>query len=143
VSNAERVTEFFAPIFGAGETVMDEELIERMVEAARPLISEDFVVVMVGAEGFQGSFEGADGFRQAWADWLEAFERVAFEIESVEEVGENVLTLARQVGVTRHGGIEIEQPSAAVWKFRDGVVHRIEFHLDREQAIRSAQGGAP
>ncbi len=58
-------------------------------------------------------------------------------MEAVEEVGENVLTLVNQVGTTRHG-VEVEQPSAAVWKFRDGLLARVEFHLDRERARESA-----
>jgi ketosteroid isomerase-like protein len=44
----------------------------------------------------------------------------------------------RQIGTTRHGGVEIAQPSAAVWKFRDGRLVRLEFHLDREEAMASA-----
>ena len=57
----------------------------------------------------------------------------------VEEIGDNVLTLARQIGTTRHGGVELEQPSAAVWKFRDGKIVRVEFHLDRDLAQASAR----
>ncbi len=59
------------------------------------------------------------------------------EIEQVEEIGDNVLTFVIQTGTTRHG-VEVAQPSAAVWKFRDGLLTRVEFHLDREKAMRSA-----
>jgi hypothetical protein len=40
--------------------------------------------------------------------------------------------------VTRHDAVEIEQPSAAVWKFRGDELYRVEFHLDRRAAERSA-----
>ena len=38
-----------------------------------------------------------------------------------------------------HGGVVVQQPSATLWKFRDGLIHRVEFHLDREQALASAR----
>ena len=44
----------------------------------------------------------------------------------------------RQIGTTRHG-VEMIQPSAAVWKFADGLIVRIEFHLDRDEAVASAE----
>lgn len=138
MSNAERLIAVLAPVFGGGETVVDEAQVERLVAEMEPLISEDFVVVMSGAEFVERTHEGIAGLRSAWHDWLAAFERITFHIENVEEIGDNVLTLARQVGMSRHG-VEIEQPSAAVWKFRDGRLARVEFHLDREIAMRSAQ----
>jgi ketosteroid isomerase-like protein len=142
MSNSERLAEVLAPVFGDQETVVDEALVERMAAGVEPLISDDFVVVMSGAEGFEREDVGAAGLRDAWRDWLATFERVTFEIESIEDVGGNVLTQGRQVGVTRHGGVPIEQPSAAVWKFRGDRLCRLEFHLDRERARRSAQESA-
>ncbi len=141
MSNADRVNAMMAPLFGSGETVIDEAFAVNMAEAARDVVTDDFVVVMTGSGGFQGSWEGADGLREAWADWLTAFERVTLEIESVEDVGENVFVMARQVGVSRHEGVEMEQPSAAVYKFRGDRLARLEFHLDRDEALRSAQSG--
>jgi ketosteroid isomerase-like protein len=140
MSNAERLAALLGPIFSESTTVIDEALIERWAAAFEPLTTEDFRVVMSGAEGFEGSYEGAGGLREAWRDWLQTFDPVTLEITSVEDVGDNVLTLARQVGISRRGGVEIEQPSAAVWKFRGDRLARLEFHLDREQAMRSAQG---
>ena len=138
MTNAERLIGILAPVFGEGDTDVDKAVIDRLAVAAEPIIAEDFVVVMSGTEFVETTYEGIGGLRSAWHDWLESFARVRLEIEGVEEVGENVLTLARQVGVSRHG-VEIEQPSAAVWKFRDGRVTRLEFHLDRDRATRSAQ----
>lgn len=138
MSNAERVSAVLGPLF-RGETVIDDAFAERMADAARDLITDDFVVVMSGPGGFEGRFEGADGVRAAWLDWIASFERVSLEIESAEDIGENVIVFARQVGVTRRDGIEMEQPSAAVWKFRGERVYRLEFHLDRQLARESAR----
>jgi ketosteroid isomerase-like protein len=141
VSNAERVSAILAPAFRGGAAEIDEALIERMVAAAGPAVTDDFVVMMSGAEGFEREFEGVAGLREAWRDWLGTFDRVTFEVEAVEEHGDNVLFLVRQRGVTRHGQVEIEQPSASVWKLRNDRVYRLEFHLDRRRALRSAQSG--
>ena len=140
-SNADRLIEALAPAFSAVETEVDEALIERMIEAIAPLAADDVVGTMSAMGTVERPFEGLDGLRELWADWLGTFERIRFEMEGVEQIGDNVFTLARQVGTTRHG-VDVEQPSAAVWKFRDGLIVRVEFHLDREAALRSARSDA-
>ena len=124
-------------VFSDSETEIDAALVERMIEALRPLTAEDVVMVMRGSDdAFVGTYEGFDGLREGWADWLESFDRVRFEIEAVDVLGDNVITLGRQIGTTQ--GVDLEQPSAAVWKFRDGLIARMVFHLDRAQAVASA-----
>jgi ketosteroid isomerase-like protein len=139
MGNAERLAGVTAGVVSVEAVAVDDALVDRLIEALRPITAPDVVTVMRGSdEMLMGTYEGLDGLREGWADWLGSFERVTLAIESLEEVGDNVLTLARQVGTTRHGGVEIEQPSAAVWKFRDGRLTRVEFHLDREAAMASA-----
>jgi ketosteroid isomerase-like protein len=142
VSNAERLIAALEPVFSSEEIEVDAALVDRMVAAVAGLAADDVVCVMSGGENFEATYEGLEGLRAAWADWLEAFARIRFEIEEVQQVGENVITLGRQTGVTRHDEVEIVQPSAAVWKFADGVLFRIEFHLDREIAFESARAPA-
>jgi ketosteroid isomerase-like protein len=142
MSNAERLAVALEPIFGTDEVEVDSQLVDRMVAAASELTNDQTTIVMTGGGQFQGTYEGPEGMREAWSDWLETFSRVRFQIEGIEEVGENVLTFARQVGTTRHGGVEIEQPSAAVWKFRGDKIVRIEFHLNRDAARESARSPA-
>jgi ketosteroid isomerase-like protein len=138
MSNAERLAGAMATVFTGDETTVDEALIERMIAALAPIADAQVTTVMAGPdESFSTTHEGVDGIREAWADWLDSFAEVRFEIEGIEEVGENVLTLGRQIGKSRQAGVEIEQPSAAVWKFRDGKLRRVEFHLDRDRAYES------
>ena len=59
------------------------------------------------------------------------------EIEEVEEIGDNVVTFVNQVGHHPPRRVELEQPSAAVWKFRGGMLVRVEFHLDRDVRSRA------
>ena len=54
------------------------------------------------------------------------------------DAGERVVSLVRQVGKTKTGGVDVEASAAAVWTVRDGKLKRVEFHLDREAALRAA-----
>jgi ketosteroid isomerase-like protein len=140
VSNAETVIVVLGSVFSDEETEIDKAFIERMIEALTPITAEDVVMTMRGSDDtFIGTYEGFAGLRAGWADWLDSFDRVRFQFEGVEQVGDNVLTYGRQIGTTRHGGVQLEQPSAAVWKFRDGLISQVEFHLDRERAAASAR----
>ena len=140
MSNAERLVTVLEPVMGDDEVEVDEGLIERMVAAAAPLTSDDTTIQMTGSDRFfQATYQGPNGMREAWRDWLEVFAKVRFRFEGVEEIGDNVITFARQFGTSRHGGVELEQPSAAVWKFRGDRIARIEFHLDRDAARDSAR----
>jgi ketosteroid isomerase-like protein len=59
----------------------------------------------------------------------------------VDEVvaGDDVIVfLARQVAMTKHGGVEVETPSASVWWLRDGEVSKVGFYLDRRAGMEAA-----
>jgi ketosteroid isomerase-like protein len=127
-----------APIFGEGELDVDEALISRIGDSLDAISVDEITGSMIGDSSFTTEFEGREGLMSTWSDWLDTFTRVTLEMEAVEEIEDNVLTLVNQIGTTRHG-VEVEQPSAAVWKFRDGLLVRVEFHLDRERARESAQ----
>ena len=137
MSNAERLMNVLAPIFGAGELEVSDALIRRIGDALEPIRVDEITGVMMGDSTFSTEFEGRQGLEDTWADWLETFTTVTLEMEAIEEMGDNVVIFVKQVGTTRQG-VEVEQPSAAVWKFRDGLIVRIEFHLDRERARESA-----
>jgi hypothetical protein len=84
------------------------------------------------------SYHGLEGFDKAWRDWVETFERVHAELEDLIESDDHLVLLIRQVATTRHEGVEIAQPSAMVVAFESNRVVRVEFHLDRKAALRSA-----
>lgn len=138
MSNAERLMSALAPVFGAGGRDVDEGLLEEIGDSLDDLSVDEISGAMKGGSTFSLEFQGRDGLLAAWADWLEAFIRVRLELEEIEETADNVITFVNQIGTTRHG-VDIEQPSAAVWKFHDGKLTRIEFHLDRATAIASAR----
>jgi ketosteroid isomerase-like protein len=104
------------------------------------LAEPDFQVVMNGPAYLQATFEGEgfEGFRAAWLEWTSAFQSYRIEVERVIDAGDLVVSLVAMTGRTRTGGVEIESPGAAVWTVVEGRLRRVEFHLDREQALRAA-----
>jgi ketosteroid isomerase-like protein len=138
MSNAELLMTALEPIFGDADRQVDQALIAAIGASLGDLVGDELTGAMTADPSFTAEFEGAAGLEAAWADWLGAFSQIRIEVQDVEEIGENVLTLVNQTGRTRHG-VELETPSAAVWKFRDGKLLRVEFHLDPERARASAR----
>ena len=136
-SNADRLMEALAPVFGAGEIEFDDRMLDEMIELLRPLEGPELTGTLRAQSG-ELSFDGVDGLKAAWLDWMGVFTSVRLEPERFAAVGDNVLMLVTQTGTTRHG-VEVVQPSAAVWKYRDGLIVRVEFHLDRDEAEASAR----
>jgi hypothetical protein len=109
--------------------------LERLREIAAP----DLEVEMIGPGGaFRQSFHGIDGFRDAWADWLEPYESYRIEPEDWRYAEDRIVFIGRQTAVPKGGGAEVESDAAAVLFFDEGLLKRIEFHLDRAAALRSA-----
>jgi ketosteroid isomerase-like protein len=121
----------------------DEETIAQVREALAELAYPDLECVLVAPDyagaGGRLSYQGADGFIDAWREWSEPFASYGVELEEFTEGSDGrVLTLGRQHATTRTGGVEVTEPAAAVWTLRDGKLARVEFHLDPEAARRAA-----
>jgi ketosteroid isomerase-like protein len=114
----------------------DREIRATLAELAEP----DFQVVMVGPGYTSVAREarGFDGFREAWGDWTSPFATFRIEVEEMLDAGDKVVSLVRQEATTKTGGVPIEAEAAAVWTIANGRLHRVEFHIERESAMRSA-----
>jgi ketosteroid isomerase-like protein len=121
----------------AGTAVPAARAVEQLAEGLAPVVGPDLVCVMVGAPGVTTTSDGFDGLRRAWEDWGETFSELELIVDDVVEVPAGALVLTRQVGVTRHGGIRMEQASAMLLRLRDGRIGAIELHLDSELARRT------
>jgi ketosteroid isomerase-like protein len=120
-----------------GEAVSATGALAQLTEGLAPLAAPDVVCVMVGAPGVENTFPGLDGVRRGWEDWTETFSALELIIDAVVEVPAGALLPTRQVGVTRHGGMRMEQASAVLLRLREGRIAAIEFHLDRATATPS------
>lgn len=121
-------------------TLEDEGASQGVRQTLMELAEPDFAVVMVGPEylGQAPERTGADGFREAWADWTSPFESYRIDVEQVIDAGDQVVSLVAMQGKTKTGGVQIDAPAAAVWTVVDGRLRRVEFHLDRKLALRAA-----
>jgi ketosteroid isomerase-like protein len=136
VANRTLVERFYEAV---GGEVTDSFSGERMVELSRLLadqVTDDFECAMVGPMGVEVR-PGLAGFAQAWRDWVSPYTSFSIEIEQLLESHDAVLMDVRQRGVTRHDGVGIEAGSGSVWRFRDGLLCRAEFYLDREAAFEA------
>lgn len=122
------------------EVVNDQARWEEATRPVRDLAHPDLAGAMIGPDYAGGTieFEGLEGLRRAWVEWVSPFETFSTEVDEVECSGDTVLTVVRQRGKTRTGGVEVEAPASAVWTVRDGQILRIEFHLDPDRARRVA-----
>jgi len=116
-----------------------EDALPVLMEFLSAFATPDFVCVMAGLPPTPPTTHpGVEGVAEAWADFSEAFESVRADLQEVLESDSGMVVLVNQVAVTRHGGVEITQPSAMLWAFEEGLVARLEFHLDQEAALRAA-----
>jgi ketosteroid isomerase-like protein len=118
----------------------DDEAGERIRRRFMELAEPDFETVMVGPTYMKARLEyrGVDGFGEAWRDWTSPFDAYRIEVERMLDAGDKVVSLVAMTGKTRTGGAEISAPGAAVWTIIDGRLRRVEFHLDRDAALRAA-----
>jgi ketosteroid isomerase-like protein len=90
-----------------------------------------------GLWGDWGTRRGFDEVRDAWATWFEAFEQVDFEIESLVEAGDKVVSFIRASGRGRESGLVIHQRLPSVWTVRGGRVVRVRGYRDDAEALEA------
>ena len=141
--------EALAPLLAAFPTAEspltpdDAAGIARLTSAIERVAASDLEGAMVGPDpSFRTDFHGAAGLIERWTDWLSPYQSFRMEIEELIESDDVLVTSVRQLGTMTAGGPEVEAESAAVWWVRDGRLARVEFHLDREAALRSAGLGS-
>jgi ketosteroid isomerase-like protein len=103
------------------------------------VVTEDFEVCMFDPSGIPNCREGVDGYVRLWREWTDAFERFSYTpTEPPRANGDLVVNFVEQRGTIRGSDAEVTAEGAAVWSYRDGRLARIDFHIDREAALRAA-----
>lgn len=126
-------------LFSGGSAIEGPEGIEMIAQLLTQTAAEDFVTVMVDKAGDETEHPGIKGFREALSDWITPYERFRLEIDEVVPLEDKLVFFVRQVGTTKHGGVEIETPSGAVWDLGDGAIRRATFYIDPDHARRHAR----
>jgi ketosteroid isomerase-like protein len=112
---------------------------ERLIDVVEPLAGPELRSRLAGG-AMTTDHIGIEGLRAGWEDFLRAFESVRVDFEEIVEVGDAVVDMVTLVGVPKGTELEVEQPAAAIWEFEDDRLVRVEFHLDRDEALRRAAG---
>ena len=123
--------------FSTGSSLTGEEIIGSLTEVLRQYAHPQFVTMMV-SESVTQSYDGVQGFKEAWSDWLSPYSGFRIELDEVIELDNSLLFLVRQVATTQHNAVEIETPSAAVWWLEDGQIRQVAFYLDRRAGMTAA-----
>ena len=125
-------------LFSGGSALEGTEGIDVIAELLTHTASKDFVTVMVDQGGRETEYAGVEGFREALGDWITPYERFRLEIHEVTPLEDKLVFFVRQVGTTKHGGVEIETSSGAVWELEAGQISRATFYIDPDHARRHA-----
>jgi ketosteroid isomerase-like protein len=90
-----------------------------------------------GLWGDWGTRRGFEAVRDAWVTWFEAFEQVDFDIESILEAGDEVVTSIRMSGRGRESGLLVDQRISVVWSLRGGRIARVRGYRDGTEALEA------
>lgn len=123
---------------GPGTILGGREMIDSIEGVLRERAHPDYETVMVPKEGPTLNYSGVEGFREAIDDWLSPWAEFRFEIEELIPVDDMIVMLVRQVGKTKHGGVEIATESGTIWWIVDGSIRRASFYLDRDHVRKVA-----
>ena len=120
------------------EGALDSEAaVEAFARTIASVAAEDVVCVMDGG-ALTTRYEGVEGVREGWSDFLSAFETIRIIPGDVAETADGLLEYVRLIGRLVGTENEIEGDAAAVWRVRDGKLAVVEFHMDRARARASA-----
>jgi len=83
-------------------------------------------------------FHGPQGMLEAVETWSEPYEEMTNELQRIVGSGDCLVAIHRFRARARYTGIEFDQPSAYVYRFRDGKIIRIQGFWDPAQALAAA-----
>ncbi len=103
------------------------------------LIAEDVVYVSspTAPPGF-GTYHGHEGVVQHLVDWRQAWTDYEMEIERVEDLGDQVMTIERNRAKGKRSGVGVDMRTYSLWKLRDGKVVRWQGYASEDEALEAA-----
>jgi ketosteroid isomerase-like protein len=81
---------------------------------------------------------GPDQIEQQMREFLANWAAYRIEAEEFLDAGDRVLVRARQRGLGKHSGVEVDMPLFGVWTFREAKVVRISFYSSEREAREAA-----
>ncbi|MFL5870343.1 MAG: nuclear transport factor 2 family protein [Solirubrobacterales bacterium] len=122
--------------------VREEEVDLEARTRAAPFLDPEFEVIdsaTLSGLGVRPRGRGWDFLRGNYRELLSAFESYRERVDELRDVGGGrVLALGEARGRPVGGGPEVVQLGGVIYTVRDGRIVRIEYFLDRAEAIAAA-----
>ena len=116
--------------------IRNDDVWAAAIEAVGGFYHPDVESVRVGLPDGK-TYTGLDGLRDVWREWLAPGPTYRMEPEDVIDLGDTVLLLAHVFGRLGGSQAEVENTVASVWTVRDGKIARVEFYVDRTEALKA------
>jgi ketosteroid isomerase-like protein len=91
----------------------------------------------------QGRFAGLAAVSKGWRTWLSQWSSWEARATEFIPVGDRILVLVEAHGVAKSSGMDLLQPSANLWEFRDGRPSRVTLYTRARTALREAGVESP
>ena len=114
----------------------DEESWAARAEVLAPCLHPDFRCFHPGLPADK-TYAGVDGFRAFWQDWLAPWATYRMVNQPPTDLVDRVLVPAHAFGCLEGSTEEIHLSAALVWSIRDGLVARVDYYADREEALQA------
>ena len=106
-------------------------------------VQPDFVLAYGSDFLDGGEYHGLAEVSRGWRMWLSQWASWKARATEYIPLGERILVLIEVEGVAKSTGIQLAQPSANVWEFRDGLPSRITLYTHVETALREFSVESP
>jgi ketosteroid isomerase-like protein len=107
--------------------------------ATLEFLSEDVVYVappdMPRVSG--GTYRGHPGVLQWVVDWRQGWSDYELDIERIEDLGDQVLTIERNRATGKRSQVPVDMQTVHLWTLRDGKVVRWQGYASPEEALEA------
>ncbi len=114
----------------------DDILFQQASAALEPVIDPD--IESVAAFRGDATYNGVEGFRKLWLDWLEPWASYHTRVDDLIDAGDRVAVLIRDRARRHDTDFEVEVMSGSVWEIRQGRIIRVQFYRDRAATLEAA-----
>jgi ketosteroid isomerase-like protein len=82
-------------------------------------------------------YRGWDGYERWVANWASVWSEFSLDGQEFIDAGDKVLAVFRIKAVSRGSGLTAEREDAMVCEISDGIVSRLDYYNNREQALKA------
>jgi ketosteroid isomerase-like protein len=85
----------------------------------------------------QQIYPGSEGATQFLAEWADAWDDWALEVEEYIDAGVYVVVILNQRGFAKATGVPVNMRFAQVWTMRDGQTIRMQMYANLDEAFEA------